>query len=451
MAEPRFLMNRVQNHKLAIVIPSAYLSGGVQTWLDYVVPGLVARGWSVTVMPVHGHLHNAEKYLELHPFDKVRLVANSTGSREGRVRALSHALESTQPDLVLSVNIVDVYEAVARLRKRGLEGMRVAMALHGFNGAFFRDMKIYNQILDGVITTNRLGVAAAAEIGGIDGSRIHYAPCGVEVGNLDAGKLPEGTLNLLYAGRFDQREKHVLDLPGILAELDQRKVPFRLRLAGSGPDETELRSALSCFGERVEFLGQLDEQTLRNDFYKPGAILLITSPSESGPLVAWEAMSCGTVVVTSRYLGIGLEDSLRDGENCFVFPVSDTAAAADAIAKLQDTELLSRMVHEGHELVGRKYGREVSINAWNRALQMVLEQPSQVSVESPVTSMPAGRLDRWFGVTLAETMRSALGLKFRHGEPGGEWPHSYSGPDDQVFLDRLRALDQAELSAGIFK
>jgi len=436
-------MDRTHNRKLAIVAPSAYLAGGVQTWLDYVVPGLAARGWSVTVLPVHGRSHYAPKYLELHPFDKVCLVPSNTGSREGRVRALMRALQSTQPDLVLSVNIVDVYEAVARLRKKGLAGLRVAMALHGFNGEFFQDMKTYNRVLDGVITTNRLGIAAAAAIGGVDESRIHYAPCGVEMSDLASFDLTGKTLTLLYAGRFDQREKHVLDLPKILEVLDKQRVPFRLRLAGAGPDEAELRSALSGFGERVEFLGQMDEQTLRTTFYEPGTILLITSPSESGPLVAWEAMSCGTVVVTSRYLGIGLEGSLRDEVNCLVFPVSDTDAAAAAIAKLQNMELLARLARAGHELVRRKYGREISINAWSHTLQKVLERSPQASVENPVRPMPAGRLDRWFGVALAETLRSALRLKYRHMEPGGEWPHSYSRADGQAFLERLHALDRA--------
>lgn len=436
-------MDRTPSRKLAIVIPTAYLSGGVQTWLDYVVPGLGARGWSVTVLAVDGGLHSARKYFEMHPFDKVRVVPSSTGSREGRVRALMRALLSTQPDLVLSVNIADVYEAVARLRKEGMAGLRVAMALHGFNGEFFQDMKIYSQVLDGVVTTNRLGIAAATAIGGIDESRVHYAPCGVEMGELAPFDLAGETLTLLYAGRFDQREKHVLELPKILEALDKKRVLFRLRLAGTGADEAELRAALSPFGGRVEFLGQLDEQNLRATFYKPGAILLITSPSESGPLVAWEAMSCGAVVVTARYLGIGLEGSLRDGVNCLIFPVSDTVSAAAAISKLQNMELLARLAREGHGLVRQKYGQEDSINAWNHALQKGLEQRPRAAAENPVSPIPAGRLDRWFGVAMAETLRSTLRLKFRHTQPGGEWPHSYSRAGGQQFLDRLHILDCA--------
>jgi glycosyltransferase involved in cell wall biosynthesis len=440
--ELRFLMDRTLSRNLAIVVPTAYLIGGVQTWLDYIVPGLVARDWSVTILPVHGLLHNALKYIQLHPFNRVHLVASPTGSREGRVRSLMKALAIVQPDLVLVVNIVDVYEAVARLRQRSVAGLRVVMALHGFNGVFFQDMKIFNRVLDGVITTNRLGVAAAVAISGIDKTRVHYAPCGVELGKPSLIELLDTPLMLLYSGRFNQKEKHIFDLPKILVELDKRKVPYQLKLAGSGPDEFELRSALSRFGERVEFLGQLDERTLHTTFYQPGAILLITSPSESGPIVAWEAMTHGVAVVTSSYLGIGREGSLRNKENCMIFPVSNSVAAADAIAQLQDITLRSRLIYEGYRLVSQKYSLEVSTIAWDRALQSILGYPPQSSVEIPVNLMLAGRLDRALGIPLAETFRNALGIKFRHSEPGGEWPHSYTAADEKIFFDVLYNLDR---------
>lgn len=433
--------NHARQRNLAIVAPTAYLSGGVQTWLDYIVSGLIARDWLVTVLPVHGFLHDSLSYVKQHPFGSVHRVINPTGSREGRLRALMRAIKDTRPDVVLSANIVDAYEAVARLRRSKFAGVRVAMALHGFNTAFFQDMKTYDKVLDGVIATNRLGVAAAAAIGGIDKSRIHYAPCGVEIGKRDAVVSQEGALTLLYSGRFDQKEKNVLDLPKILAALVERQVPWRLKLAGSGPDEAELKSALSSFGERVEFLGQMDARTLSTTFYQPGAILLITSPSESGPLVAWEAMAHGIVVVTSRYLGIGREGSLRHGENCMIFPVSDSSAAADAIVRLRDAGLRKRLADEGYELVKRRYTREVSIAAWDRALSELLATPSQVSAETAIEPPAAGRLDRFFGSALAETIRSAMGIRFRHRDPGAEWPHSYSGPDEPAFADRLRALD----------
>ena len=98
--------------KLAFVFPSAYLHGGVQTWLDYIIPGLATIGWSVTAMVTDGDQHDARKYLHIHPFGNFYIVTNPTGSREGRVKSLLYALKTLQPDIVLCVNIIDVYFVV---------------------------------------------------------------------------------------------------------------------------------------------------------------------------------------------------------------------------------------------------------------------------------------------------------------------------------------------------
>ena len=251
--------------RLTVVAPSAYLLGGVQTWLDYLVPGLEARGWQVTVLLVHGVHSDAHAYSQKHPFASARLVENPTGSREGRVRALHGALRKLNPEVVLGVNIVDTYEAVARLRRCG-GAPKVAMALHGLHPSFYQDIATYSAVLDGVIVTNRLGAAAAVVRGGLPDHRVHYAPCGVPVPDFPVPDEAGDKLALLYAGRFDAKEKRVLDLPLILRALDRRGLKFSLKLAGAGPAEAELRRALTEFGERVAFLGVLSETQMRASF-----------------------------------------------------------------------------------------------------------------------------------------------------------------------------------------
>lgn len=436
--------NSAGNRNLVIVAPSAYLLGGVQTWLDYLVPGLEASGWNVTVLLVHGACGDAPAYLRRHPFPRTGIVVNPSGSREGRVRALKAAIQAADADLVLSVNIVDAYPAVARIRKRRPGKPKVAMALHGLHAPFFDDIARFNPILDGVIATNRLAAAAAVEFGGMPKSRVHYAACGVRVpGAAPLESIDRNQLTLLYAGRFDESEKRVGDLPLILQALERRNIDYRLRLAGAGPDEEKLHFALAGFGNKVEFLGVLDETAMRSSFYRLGAILLITSPGETGPLIAWEAMANGAALVTSRFVGMGLEGSLRDGDNCLVFPVGDAEAAAAAIDRLRDFEFRRRLVQAGFDLVRSRYSREASISAWDQALREVQSQPestSKLAIDEPVE---AGRLDRWLGVAMAETLRSWLGIRFQHAEPGGEWPHSYGRNDNESFRRKLAVMDRA--------
>lgn len=434
--------------RVAIVAPSAYLLGGVQAWLDYLVPGLEAAGWQVTVLLVHGIHSDAHRYLRQHPFPRVRFVENLTGSREGRVRALCDAICALDPDVVLAVNIVDTYEAVARLRHRN-GGPKVAMALHGMHSSFYEDIAKWSALLDGVIVVNRLSAAAAVSCCGLPADRVHYAPCGVLVPDFEESDDAADKLTLLYAGRFDVAEKRVLDLLPILRALDRRDIDYRLKLAGGGPGEEDLRDALAEFGSNVEFLGVLDETQMRTSFFRPGAIALVLSPSETGPLVAWEAMANGVALVSSRFVGIGLEGSLRDGETCLSFPVGDIEAAAAAIARLADPELRRSLAKAGHELVQKRYSRNASVRAWDLALQHILSQDALPACPNFAAPPIAGRLDRYLVAGAAEGVRQLLRLRFRHSEPGGEWPHSYGAENDEDFRRHLADLDKRKNFSGM--
>ena len=95
-------------------------------------------------------------------------------------------------------------------------------------------------------------------------------------------------------------------------------------------------------GGRVRFLGAVPPAELRERVLRPGRVLLVLSTWEFGPLVAWQAMAWGSLVVSSRFVGSGLEGFLRDGGNALTFPVGDVDAAAAAIARLRDPALRAR-------------------------------------------------------------------------------------------------------------
>ena len=143
--------SHTSDRNLAIVAPTAYPLGGVQTWLDYLVPGLESVGWGVTMLLVHGAHSDAHRYLRHHPFTRVQLVTNQSGSREGRVRALGKAIHSSGADAVLGVNVADVYEAVARLREQRGGKPKFAMALHGLHPSFYDDIAVSKETMDAVI------------------------------------------------------------------------------------------------------------------------------------------------------------------------------------------------------------------------------------------------------------------------------------------------------------
>jgi glycosyltransferase involved in cell wall biosynthesis len=348
--------------------------------------------------------------------------------------------------VILSVNIPTTYAAVERMRARGEEAPYVAMTNHAVQPQYLADAKAWAHVLDAMIGTNRLLHRLAEEFTGMDSSRLYYAPCGVPLpAECIVPERAAGPLRIGYAGRLEAFEKRANDLPEILLQLDRLQVDYECRVAGSGPLEAMLKQRLRSGMEsgRVQFLGVLGPADLNARLYGWADALLVTSCCETGPIVIWEAMAQGLPVVSSRYVGSGLEGSLRDGENCLLFPIGNAEAAALQLARLVDPALRASLTACAHRLVAARYTRERSVEMWDACLRSILQQPRRQTSGRPTPVTPAGRLDRWLGTGPAEGVRRLLGQSFMHADPGGEWPHAAGGADmDQTdFWRRAQELD----------
>lgn len=429
------------------VAPSAYTLSGLATWLDYLLPGLRKCGWDAQLGLVSGPRHHRpDRYLAVHPEEHVQVAHNSTGTREGRVRALDRLLDSVGADIAVSVNIPDLFGAIDRRRREARIAPRAVLSVHGIEAFLYADARRHQPILDAVICTNRLACELAVGLGRLDGDRILYAPYGVAVPASVPAREPSECLRIVFSGRLEAAQKRVADLVGIVAGLRARGVPFVLEIAGDGPERGKLEDALreDVAAGRVRFRGQLPIEVLKSGPYAQSDALLITSSWETGPIVAWEAMAQGLPVVSSRYVGSGREDALVDGRNSLLFDVGDTESAAAALARLwREPQLRSALAAGGRSLVEERYAIDVSVQHWNEVLLAVISRPAR-SAAPVVAAMPiAGRLDRLLGPALAESLREAV---LRHAplapDPGGEWPHAHgAAPSDDAFWRTARAAD----------
>jgi len=431
---------------ILFIAPSAYVLGGLATWLDYLLPGLAKRGWNIILGLVSGHFHNVESYLKMHPFRNTVGIENETGSREGRIRSIIKTLLEVNPDIVVGVNIPDTYAAAERIRGKKHNKTKTVMTIHGIQPDLYEDAKEFNYVLDAVICTNRLACKLVENESNIDKKCIYYASYGVKVPvNLMPVRNNDGILRIAYSGRLDHWQKRVNDIPEILSHLKNKGFSFECVIAGGGPAEKDFLNKISEKGlsDNIRFLGSLSYEEVVRKVYEKADILLITSFWETGPIVAWEAMSHGLAVVTSKYVGSGLEDSLKDKENCLMFPVGDTQSAADCIESLNNPVLREHIVKAGYQLVQTRYSQKNSIECWHTVFEKILSSISLKS-EKRITAVPsAGRLDKLFSVRFAETVRQAIGRKFIHNVPGGEWPHSYGKrkEDDGEFWEKAHDLD----------
>lgn len=153
-------------------------------------------------------------------------------------------------------------------------------------------------------------------------------------------------LRAIYAGRLDQAQKRVLDLPGIVASAAELDVPIHLTIAGSGPAEVELKArfAANHTGPSVEFLGTLESAALSKVLGEQD-VFLLTSAFEGLPIGVVEAMGQGCIPVVTDVRS-GIPELVENDVDGFRVPVGDVQGFAKCLAALYRTPAKRRRMSE---------------------------------------------------------------------------------------------------------
>lgn len=438
--------------RVLIIAPTAYPLGGVAVWLDYLLSGLTDLGSDVWLGAVHGEHHNSQDYLAHYPCKNNVTIMNDTGTAYGRVLSLITAIESVRPDLVLCVNIPDVYRAAREMRKAGKFRFQVASTIHGLVPSLFQDITSYADVIDHVIVTNQLTRLMVLETTPVSEAQLHYAPYGVSMPKnlraIDTTQKTREPLRILYCGRVENQQKRCADIVAVLFELARLSVNFEFRIAGDGPWKTEMLRQLEPIESQVDVIdfGVVPASELDARVYSNSDVLLLTSEWETGPIVVWEAMAAGVAVVSSRYHGSGSEAALSDEHNCLMFDVGDVKTVAAQLARLCDASLRKKLVEQGFSLVSSRYTKDISVATWQTVLNHILSSaPSNRALNPQELRYPnQGRLDRFLGYKYATLLRSILKIPIKYSDAGGEWPHTHSQADNRFNAEFFDTINRVE-------
>lgn len=424
--------------KILFIAPSAYLLGGVQDWLYRLCIGLRSKGHDIQIGVPNNSFHQVEKYNNVFKGLDAIGFSNRSGSPEGRIRSLSRFLLNHRADIVVGVNIGDLYEACNRVLIR-LGETKIVLTLHAIEANYFADIESYNYLLDGVITTNRLSQLMVKSMNVVSDNRVYYAPYGVSDKSIVDQTEYNGNLKIAWVGRLENNQKRLTDLVGILDHLDKANILYTLSIAGDGPDRNALQEDLWTWIEKgkVRIMGALDKEEL-GLFYSKNNVLLITSQWETGPIVAWEAMVAGLVVISSEYIGFGCEKALIHNETALLFPIGDRDEACKQIERVTNSRLRQRIAKKGRELALKRYSTEASLAKWELVFEEIMsyEPKARKRYESIVYKKSKGRLESLLGMSISEHLRSILPIRKNAKDPGSEWPHSIQGIHDQTKILR---------------
>ena len=150
----------------------------------------------------------------------------------------------------------------------------------------------------------------------------------------------------------------------------------RLRIAGEGPERTALEQQIARLGldEPVELTGWLDYEAVP-DFLRGLDIFALPSTWEGFGVSAIEASAIGLPVVASNIHGI--PDAVIDNQTGLLVPSKDSAALAEALARLiEHPELRTRLGTAGRDFVARNYDWSQNTLQMQRMYQRLTNTPS---------------------------------------------------------------------------
>lgn len=174
------------------------------------------------------------------------------------------------------------------------------------------------------------------------------APAFVDI-PLRPAPLPPPPLRLLYAGRLEKHHKRVLDLATLCDELLSAGVSYRMVIAGEGPAEQELRTAITPHLEagRVQLVQPVAPGEIRR-LIEQSHVGLLVSGSEGAPTIVMESLAAGRPAAITTGCGDAAA-WVRDGLEGVVVATGDMRSMALRLAAIaQSPATLAGMARAAH-------------------------------------------------------------------------------------------------------
>jgi phosphatidylinositol alpha-mannosyltransferase len=177
-------------------------------------------------------------------------------------------------------------------------------------------------------------------------------------------ELRDGTLNILFVGRFEER-KGLGDLLKAYHRLRKRKVDARLLVIGAGPKQREYKRFVGLRGIRdVEWLGRVSDADKVRYFASADIFCAPNTGQESFGIVLLEAMAAGVPIVASDIHGFKRVVE-RNVQGLLVEPRNPRALAAALYSLARDGDLRHQMGD-----AGRARAPEFS---WDRVTEQIVD------------------------------------------------------------------------------
>ena len=307
------------------------------------------------------------------------------------IPALRKAIETRQPRIVIT-NSVKSHFLFWRSRLAGK--FRWVAFHHGYTSTDLK-MRVYNRLdrwslpkADRVATVCHAFARELAKTTGIAEEQIFVQhnsirpqpqPTADEVSELKRQLgIADDVRVLLSVGRLSKEKAHS-DLIKAFDHLLKAnpKLNCKLVIVGDGPERANLETPVVTSGvdQRLVFAGQVSNV---RPYYSLADVFVLPSHSEGSPNVLLEAMAAEVPIVATAVGGV--PEIVANEESALLVPPSNTAAMADAIARvLEDTSIANRLKTVAAALVARNHSPEGYARHLVSLYQEVIEHRNSVA------------------------------------------------------------------------
>ena len=168
-------------------------------------------------------------------------------------------------------------------------------------------------------------------------------------------------------------EKNHVQLVDAVAKLRKMGIPVRALVIGDGVTRPAIEARALSLDLEGDVVITGFQQDVRPYVAACDAVVQCSDAVETFSLAVLEAMALGKPVVHSD-IG-GAAEMIRPGENGFLFPVGDTEALVDRLARLSRRADRERMGRKAREMVEARFSERAMVDRYERMLLDLCQTP----------------------------------------------------------------------------
>ncbi|MBD5483313.1 MAG: glycosyltransferase [Lachnospiraceae bacterium] len=334
--------------------------GGVESWTYTVADELRKRGYGIKILTNQSSQPAPER------FQKDTYYLNMRGREYcSGLRDTVHVIMENAPCVVIdSWQSMTMLAAAIVKRQNGAAVRELIEVVHNDLPRLFGIVKKFEDEINACMGVSRDINRSLVEDYQIAPEKVHYkeSPVKYDAGiERDYAFDESQPLRIGYAARLSKSQKRADLLPELMDRLMERKVHFRMQIAGSGALRDRIQNHITekGYAQFVSLTGYIPREEM-NRFWSGQDIFINLSEYEGVGLSMLEAMGYGCVPIVTKVAG---SEEFVEEDIGYICEIGDLDAMAEKIAYLdRHREKLGQMGKTACESARKKCSVEAYVD-----------------------------------------------------------------------------------------